>query len=798
MKHKIISIFAAAAAVLLGTAACNDLIEKEPVVISKSITVQPDSLVVKAEGDEVTFDFNAPDYWFVSSPADWIKFDPESGKPGDNTIKVKVSQNTEDKRRAVITLTSKTERGEFKVIQEAWPYKATDWFLYGTLAGSNWDTNTVLEDQGDKLVWKIAKLHYDLGEVFKFRMGTNEENVYGIDGELSAIKDEESAFEGKLVKGGENISLPEYGFWEVTLDLNTWSFTAKLAERFAWTIVGNIEGTNWDQDIAMNDNGKQLSWKASGVEIHEEEAFKLRMDKRDIEILGADGEFQAVDGEDNTFTLALKKDGDNIVVPSEGYWDLTLDVATNKLTAVKVGDFIPDPLPSNWEALWENPDPKGVGEAAWDAKYRFALDGMDGNNECIATFPQEVWDRIKNETIYVYLSGKNPQVRITDGWWKVNYTSADIQPGNERMKDNNAKTWILTMNLSEVPDLLAILDEHHLLFTGGGFAVLGLYAEKKATGDSVIWDTETAFDSWSATLVVPAEKFATAKAGDIIRVYLKEKGDDYNPIFKHVDSWADWDEIQSTKVDTDKYFEATIPASAIDELKASGLRFQGVGFTVRKIMLVVGPDVLFDTETAFDSWSATLVVPAETFANAKEGDIIRVYISGKGDDYNPIFKHVDSWADWDELQATKVDTDEYFEATIPASAVDELKASGLRFQGVGFTITKVLLMNGPVVLWNTETAFDSWSATIAIPAENFATVMGDDIIRVYISGKGDDYNPIFKHVDSWADWDEIQATKVDTDEYFEATVPDGAVDELKASGLRFQGVGFTITKVVLL
>ena len=797
MKHKLFNIIAAAAAVLLGTAACDDLLEKEPVVISQSITVQPDSLEVKAEGEEISFDFNAPDYWFISSPVDWLKFDPESGKPGDNTVKVKVAQNTEAKRAAIITISSKTERGEFKVIQKAWPYKATDWFLYGTIGGSKWDTNTVLEDQGDKLVWTVAKLHYDLGEEFKFRMGTDEANVYGLDGELSA-QDAEDSFAGKLAKGGKSISLPEYGFWDITLDLNTWSFTASLAERFAWTIIGNIEGNNWDKDIAMNDNGKQLSWKASAVEIHEEEAFKFRMDKRDVEVLGADGEFQAVDGEDNTFTLALKKDGENIVVPSEGYWDLVLDVATNKLTAVKVGDFIPDPLPSNWEALWENPDPKGIGEASWDAKYRFGLEGMDGNNECVATFPQEVWDRIKNETIYVYISGKNPQVRITDGWWAANYTSADIQPGNERMKDNNAKTWIITMKLSDAPDLLDILDEHHLLFTGGGFAVLGLYAEKKATGDSVIWDTETAFDSWSATLVVPAEKFATAKAGDIIRVYLKEKGDDYNPIFKHVDDWSDWSELQSAKVDADGYFEAAIPAEALDELKAKGLRFQGVGFTVRKIMLVVGPDVLFDTETAFDSWSATLVVPAETFANAKEGDIIRVFISGKGDDYNPIFKHVDDWSDWSELQSAKVDTDGYFEAAIPAAALDELKAKGLRFQGVGFTITKVLLVPGPVVLWTEETAFDSWSATLVIPAENFETVMGDDIIRVFISGKGDDYNPIFKHVDDWSDWSELQGTKVDADGYFEATVPDEAVDELKAKGLRFQGVGFTITKVILL
>ncbi|MBO4340340.1 MAG: BACON domain-containing protein [Bacteroidales bacterium] len=791
MKHKILSIIAAAAAVL-GAAACTDLLEQDkPVEITMSIAMQPDSLEVKAEGDAVSFTFNAPDYWFASCPADWVTIDPASGKPGDATITVKAVQNVGTARSALVTVTSKTQRGQFKIKQAAWPYSESDWFMFGTVGSGV----VALADQGDKLVWAGSKIAYNVGETFKFRMGTGTANVYGIDGNLELA---DGVYSGKLSKSGKDITLPEYGYWDVTLDLNNWNFTATLVERFPWTIIGTIGGADWDQDFAMTDGGNQLIWNASRVETHDGELFKFRMNGAWTVNLGADGEFVPVEGKEKTWELALKQDGENIALPKEGFWDFTLDVDGKKLTAVLVEEFIPNPLPSNWEALWVNPDPEGIGEASWDGKYRFALDGMDGNNECIATFSDDTWDRIKNETLYVYLSGANPQVRVTDGWWAVNFTAFDFQPGNDALVFNNAKTWILTLNLSENADLSALLDEHHLLFTGVGFAVLGLYAEKKVTGDTVIWSEETAFDSWSATLVVPAENFATAKAGDIIRVYLKEKGDDYNPIFKHVDDWSDWTELQAGKVDTDGYFEAVIPADALDELKEKGLRFQGVGFTVRKIMLVVGPDVLFDTETAFDSWSATLVVPAETFANAKVGDLVRVYIKDKGDDYNPIFKHVEDWSDWAELQAGKVDTDEYFEAAIPAEALEELQAKGLRFQGVGFTVTKVVLAPGPVVLWDTEAAFDSWSATIVIPAEKFETVMGDDIIRVFISGKGDDYNPIFKHAEDWSDWTELQGTKVDADGYFEATVPDGAVDELKEKGLRFQGVGFTITKVILL
>ena len=73
---------------------------------------------------------------------------------------------------------------------------------------------------------------------------------------------------------------------------------------------------------------------------------------------------------------------------------------------------------------------------------------------------------------------------------------------------------------------------------------------------------------------------------DIIRVYIKDKGADYNPIFKHLDTWADWDELQGAKVDEDGYFEATVPADAIEELQTKGLRFQGVGFTILKVELI--------------------------------------------------------------------------------------------------------------------------------------------------------------------------------------------------------------------
>jgi hypothetical protein len=132
----------------------------------------------------------------------------------------------------------------------------------------------------------------------------------------------------------------------------------------------------------------------------------------------------------------------------------------------------------HWETVktsfWKHDGIGGVVD--WgNENYRFGLDGNDGNNECDATFPQDVWDKLKTAKFKVLLEGENPQIRVTTGWWSVNLTTDDIQPGNELLTDNGDGTWTLTVDLTTNPDLIALLDEQHLLFTGGGYTPLKLY-----------------------------------------------------------------------------------------------------------------------------------------------------------------------------------------------------------------------------------------------------------------------------------------------------------------------------------
>ena len=135
----------------------------------------------------------------------------------------------------------------------------------------------------------------------------------------------------------------------------------------------------------------------------------------------------------------------------------------------------------HWEkvktSIWKNDGSKGVVD--WgNVNYRFGLDGHDGNNECTATFPQEIWDKIKSGTFYVLLSGEKPQIRVTTGWWSVNLTTDDIQPGNELLTDNGDGTWTLAVDLTSNPELLDLLDAQHLLLTGQTYTPLEIYFEE--------------------------------------------------------------------------------------------------------------------------------------------------------------------------------------------------------------------------------------------------------------------------------------------------------------------------------
>lgn len=123
--------------------------------------------------------------------------------------------------------------------------------------------------------------------------------------------------------------------------------------------------------------------------------------------------------------------------------------------------------------IWEGDGSAGVVD--WNGTYRFALEGHDGNNECIAEISAADWEVIKTGTFYLTAKGSDwVQMRITSGWWSTTWTGEDITTGSDRIVDNGDGTYTIEINFAGDP-LLDVLDEQHLLFTGSGYTPLKLF-----------------------------------------------------------------------------------------------------------------------------------------------------------------------------------------------------------------------------------------------------------------------------------------------------------------------------------
>jgi len=125
-------------------------------------------------------------------------------------------------------------------------------------------------------------------------------------------------------------------------------------------------------------------------------------------------------------------------------------------------------------------------------------------------------------------------------------------------------------------------------------------------------DTKIRLGGWNPN-ISPRGTTANPQVGDVIRVYYKNRGGDFNPRFKN-DDFTDFSALQSQIEPindahvTDTYFQATIDSeTTLSSLTSNGLRLQGLGFTLVKVECIPSggdryPIVIYDQETTFNSW----------------------------------------------------------------------------------------------------------------------------------------------------------------------------------------------------
>ena len=135
---------------------------------------------------------------------------------------------------------------------------------------------------------------------------------------------------------------------------------------------------------------------------------------------------------------------------------------------------------------------------------------------------------------------------------------------------------------------------------------------------------------------------------------------------------------------------------------AASVEVEGIWFGTTAEFVKAGGDVpvrpeaggslkMWEGEIVYNGWGVSSTVDPKYFEVAQVGDIIYCSVKDVTADYNPIFKYQD-WSDFTDIQATLAKDETHFEGKIAtAEALDYLQKNGLRFQGVGFTLTKVEL-----------------------------------------------------------------------------------------------------------
>ena len=236
-----------------------------------------------------------------------------------------------------------------------------------------------------------------------------------------------------------------------------------------------------------------------------------------LSIYGVDLEFidtvELIDADGNPLILTageLYRKGTNsaiIAIPQNIYTGTfvgkitTLDGKTFDLPELSY-----EPAPTgHWEtvrtSIWKTDGSKGV--VSWGGDYRFARESNKTGEEIYA-IPDDVWEKMKNGTFYLLAQGSDwVQMRITTGWWTTTWTGNDICTGNEMIVDNGDGTYCIAITVGDDP-ITALLDEQHLLFTGGGYTPLELYFEEEVWVENgsddnkeiVLWEGEAVADNW--------------------------------------------------------------------------------------------------------------------------------------------------------------------------------------------------------------------------------------------------------------------------------------------------------------
>jgi len=240
---------------------------------------------------------------------------------------------------------------------------------------------------------------------------------------------------------------------------------------------------------------------------------------------------------------------------------------------------------------------------------------------------------------------------------KVKFVFADAT-SSAQIQVNEANPWTTIIEYDNIVDgvyELTLTDETVAQFKAGGLAVKGHDATltevdllvagtagADGTVDTGLYEVDvdcglpfTFADGWENTFFkVPASVFTDAQVGDYLRFSISDLGKTPQLQINDASTWKSVTAKSQVDVSGDNYTLEITDEEMLAKMK-NGLYIKGNAVTVTAVTLLTHTKpatyddgtVILEGDYNLGSWSQDVLVPAEKFANAKEGDKVVIYFS---------------------------------------------------------------------------------------------------------------------------------------------------------------------------
>lgn len=226
--------------------------------------------VTAAGGFKFLADGNFTNDWYLA----WGEKDGVMGTTGVDNIAI-----TEGKFRVYFDLNKLTysfdsaafgteEEGGVEVSErDRTPVEKPDEYsLIGSLYGDTWSKDLSMSANEDNTVFTYKGLAAEKDQEFKIRKNKDwDAGAYGAPAGGFTLGT-------PFVAGGDNIVVPETCGLDITFEVATTTITIAKSEIQGWSVIGQVDGSNWDKDFVMTKSGNV--WTSETLKIDGE--FKIR------------------------------------------------------------------------------------------------------------------------------------------------------------------------------------------------------------------------------------------------------------------------------------------------------------------------------------------------------------------------------------------------------------------------------------------------------------------------------------------------------------------------------------------